>query len=92
MTIGTTNTTGSGAAIASGIFVAAVTGWEMYRCHRKGATRQSHRWGPRGITSQWVTRTRNPKLYRRNMVLLGFFCLFGIVIAVGGAIFPDIIH
>jgi hypothetical protein len=84
--------TGTHTAIGSGILVAVLTGWEMYQCHRKGATRQSHRWGAQGITSQWVPRTRNPRLYRRNMLLLGFFCLFGIIIAGGGAIFPDTIH
>jgi hypothetical protein len=52
----------------------------------------SHRWTRHGITAQWVSRTKDPNRYRRNMLLLGFFCLLGIAGAIGGAIFPSVIH
>ena len=84
--------TGAGSAVVAGFFLAGLTGWEMYRCHRKDATRMSHRWTRRGITAQWVPRVRNPSLYRRNMLLLGFFCLLGLGIAIGGTVFPSVIR
>jgi hypothetical protein len=80
------------APIAAGLLLSAITGWEMYQCHREGATRQSRRWTRRGIVSQWLPKTRNPGRYQWNMALLGFFTMAGIILAIWGAIFPEWVH
>jgi len=59
-----------------GAVLAVVTGWTMLNGLRKGSLRAS-----RSYSGRRIYRRENSKLFWTNIVLLGAFCVLGLILA-----------